>query len=190
MVPRPLLQPARNLTTNEDLQKGFFIRRAKDIVRHSPSEPLLDVVADVKRAVKFAAAVVLGNKDELVNEVLQFIILRPWVPVLYVNTQDHITKRFLKYYENRGTLLAGFEVSSQALLFRVLGRNAKYSSPVAVPKCEDRQVDGEVPCSQELVQRPSNRALSRVSVADGSLCRRASYSRLGQLISCKGPNLQ
>ena len=116
------------------IQKFFRVHRIKDKLRKSEVlRPFLKAASYAKEHSKIALMMLLGDPSKLVEEFNHFAGIVDWKPVLYVNQGDFICKEYHRLYNWKQNNLVWppvLPIETQAMLSRIVRKNAKYSSLV------------------------------------------------------------
>ena len=116
------------------IQKFFRVHRIKEkLWENEVLRPLLKAAHYAKENSKIALMMVLGDRDKLKEEFNHFARIVDWKPVLYVNDGDPICKAYHSLYDwKQKTFLwpPVLPIETQAMLSRIVRKNAKYSSLV------------------------------------------------------------
>lgn len=116
------------------IQKCLRVHSFKDKLRRVDMlKPLLKAASRAKDYTKAALVLALGDRNRLFEETVHFVKILDWKPVLYVNKGDLICKEYHRFYDwKQNTVLCPtvMPIETQAMLSRIVRRNAKYSSLV------------------------------------------------------------
>ena len=116
------------------VQKFFRVHRIKEKLRgNEVLKPWLRAVHYAKENSKIALMMLLGDPAKLKEEFNHFAGMVDWKPVLYVNQDDPICKeydRLYKWKEKTFVWPPVLPIDTQAMLSRIVQKNAKYSSLV------------------------------------------------------------
>jgi hypothetical protein len=116
------------------IQKFFPVHIIKEkLWGNEVLTPLLRAAHYAKDTSKIALMMVLGDRDKLREEFNHFAGIVDWQPVFYVNQDDLICREYHRLYEWKQKNFCWppvLPIDTQAMLSRIIRKNAKYSSLV------------------------------------------------------------